>query len=102
MDFEALDNDEETTTVMNEETYLGKLKECIEPHIKIDEDPTPQHERKLNAVLRKMIKTGKSMAPTPNDKDFILRRDKLAQFIRSSSSSNAQSPTKRPQGDQTS
>ena len=21
------------------------------------------------------------MAPTPNDKDFILRRDKLAQFI---------------------
>ena len=66
---------------MNEESCLDKLKDRIEPHIKIDEDPAPQHETKLNVALRKMIKTGKSMPPTPNDKDFILRRDKLAQFI---------------------
>ena len=62
-------------------SYLAKLKDRIQPHIKIDEDPTPQHEKKLNAALRKMVKAGKSMPETPKDKQLSLRRDKLAPYI---------------------
>ena len=78
---EALECEEVTTAILNEESYLAKLKERIQPHIKIDEDPTPQHEKKLNAALRKMVKAGKSMPETPKDKQLSLRRDKLAPYI---------------------
>ena len=58
---EALECEEDTTAILNEESYLAKLKDRIQPHIKIEEHPTPQHERKLNAALRKIIKAGKSI-----------------------------------------
>ena len=41
---EALECEEDTTEILNEESYLAKLKDCIQPHIKIDEELTPQQQ----------------------------------------------------------
>ena len=59
---EATECEEGTTSILNETTYLAKLQDRIQPHIKIEENPAPAHERKLNSALRKMIKVGKAMA----------------------------------------
>ena len=56
---EALECEEDTIPILNKDSYLAKLKYCRQSHIKIDEHPTPQQERKLNTALRKMVKEGK-------------------------------------------
>ena len=65
--WETLDNEVDPTVILNEDSYLAKLKDRITPHIHIDEDPAPVHESKLNAAIRKIMQAGKQM-PT-KDKD---------------------------------
>ena len=81
--WEILDNEEDTTVILNEESYLAKLKDRITQHIHIDDDPAPVHERKLNAAIRKIIQAGKQMPTRDKDNpiEFILSRDKISQYI---------------------
>ena len=81
--WEILDNEEDTTVILNEDSYLAKLKDRITAHIHIDEDPAPVHERKLNAAIRKIIQAGKQMPTKDKDNptEFILSRAKLSQYI---------------------
>ena len=67
---EATECEEGTTSILNETTYLAKLQDRIQPHIKIEENPAPAHERKLNSALRKMIKVGKTMAKHQQIKNY--------------------------------
>ena len=41
-------------------TYLDKLEERIEGHIKVDVDPAIAHEKALNTALTKMWKVGRN------------------------------------------
>ena len=41
--WETLDNEEDTTVILNEDSYLAKLKDRITPHIHMDEAPAPVH-----------------------------------------------------------
>ena len=81
--WETLDNEEDTTVILNEDSYLAKLKDRITPHIYIDKDPVPVHERKLNAGIWKIIQASKQMPMEDKDNptEFNLSRDKLSQFI---------------------
>ena len=63
---QATECEEGTTTILNDTTYLAKLQNRIQPHIKIEENPA---ERKLNSGLQKMIKVGKTMAKTSTGKE---------------------------------
>ena len=55
---DATEQKEEDPAILDEVPYLSKLQDRIEPHIKLDHDPTAQHEKKLNAALRKMKQMG--------------------------------------------
>jgi hypothetical protein len=55
---DAMEQKEEDLAILDGVTYLSKLQDRIEPHIKLDHDPTAQHEKKLNAALRKMKQMG--------------------------------------------
>ena len=81
--WEIIDNEEDKTVILNEESYLAKLKDRITQHIHIDDDPAPVHERKLNAPIRKIIQAEKQKPTKDKDNpiEFILSRDKISQYI---------------------
>ena len=58
-----LENKEEDTAILDNTTYLSKLQDRITSHEKIDTNPAPKHERRLNAVLTKMCKASKTNEP---------------------------------------
>ena len=50
----AIENEEEDTAILDNATYLSKLQDRITQHEKINNNPAPKHERRLNAALTKM------------------------------------------------
>lgn len=60
------------TIVMDRQSYLSKLKERIQTHTILPEDPTPQYTNKINNAISIITKT----KPPPNPK-----RDKSKQLI---------------------
>ena len=52
----AIENEEEDTAILDNTTYLSKLQDKITFQEKIDNNPAPKHERRLNTVLTKMWK----------------------------------------------
>ena len=42
--------DEDTSVIVENESYLSKLEDRIQEHTKIDEDPAKKHEKALNAA----------------------------------------------------
>ena len=80
---QALEANENESAIINEDSYLGKLKDRISSHEHIDDNPATSHEKKLNATLRKMHQVGKD-SPKTKDKDnppLILSRESLTQYI---------------------
>ena len=46
---QALEANENESAIINEDSYLGKLKDRISSHEHIDDNPAISHEKKLNA-----------------------------------------------------
>ena len=66
---------------MENPTYLEKLGERIEGHIKVDEAPATKHEKIINYALMKMWQVGRQLPEeqrTQNrDTNLILSRNSL-------------------------
>ena len=72
--------EEDTSVIVENESYLSKLEDIIQEHIKIDEDPAKKHEKALNAAFMKMWKVGRQQQTEKNAEDIaslILNRQSL-------------------------
>ena len=79
----SIENEEEDTAILDNTTYLSKLQDRITPHEKIDNNPAPKHERRLNAALTKMGKVSNTNEPhnnTGNKPKYILSRESLKNY----------------------
>ena len=50
---------EAASVILENPTYLEKLGERIEGHVKVDEHPTIKHEKVINTALTKMWQVGR-------------------------------------------
>ena len=79
----AIENEEKDTAILDNTTYLSKLQDRITPHEKIDNNPAPKHERRLNTALTKMGKVSNTNEPhnnTGNKPKYILSRESLKNY----------------------
>ena len=73
----------EGTAILDNTTYLSKRQDRITPHEKIDNNPAPKHELRLNAALTKMWKVRKANEPDHTSEDqpkYILSRESLKNY----------------------
>ena len=86
MDYKEKDDfentEEDASAILEMSTYLDKLEERIEGHIKVDIDPAIAHEKVLNTALTKMWKVGRNQELKQNQQtQLILSRDSLKEFM---------------------
>jgi len=79
------------TIILDKLDYLKKLEQRILTHRKIDSDPTPQREHKLNSTLKSIQHSSPPyyQKPSPPDPDLILPRSCLIKRNKATFSSSA-------------
>ena len=75
-------SEEDASVVMETQTYLDKLGDRIDGHIKVDQDPAITHEKTLNSALTKMWKVGRNQEKVQNNQTlFLLSRESLKEYM---------------------